>query len=146
MYKKTEVPVGKKSMLLPLRGLVFRTERSILASLLRQSSGCSSRLPASPRPVQCLWFVSLAAAEHSAWPMQASSVGTKRQRMRGGERELMKRIMGRKKNRKRERRKLASVSVACTLQCVPISGFLTAGGLEHRRGHQLASSCSLSAF
>lgn len=52
MNKKTEVPVGNKSMLLSLRGLIFRTERSILASLLRQGGGCSSRLPASPRPVQ----------------------------------------------------------------------------------------------
>lgn len=61
--------------------------------------------PAFSKSMSCaalsgLWFVSLAAAEHSALPMQASSVGTKRQGMRGGEREVMKRIMGRKKNSK----------------------------------------------
>lgn len=44
--------------------------------------------PASSKSTSCaapsgLWFVSLAAEELSAWPIQASSVGIKRQGVRG---------------------------------------------------------------
>lgn len=74
-------------MLLFLEGLIFRTEHSILVSLLPQSIGSSSWPPASPKqPGMACGFMSLAAAEHLVWPVHGSFVGTKKQGG-GGERE-----------------------------------------------------------